>query len=88
MMMMRGLDDFFGDADDQLIPAGSSDGLIARIASITIKGRVIGTSTPTNDHFGFVAQQIGSFEALGFVAALGAGTDAPIALYFRCHRAT
>ncbi len=32
------------------------------------------------DHFGFVAQQIGSFKALGFTAALTAGTDAPLEL--------
>lgn len=32
------------------------------------------------DHYGFVAQQIGSFKSLGFTAALTAGTDAPLEL--------
>jgi hypothetical protein len=48
---------------------------LSRIASISIKGQVIG-STSRSDHFGFVAQQIGSFKASGFTAA----TDAPIEL--------
>lgn len=74
------LDDPFGEGDDEVIPGFDTDTLIARIASVAIKGRVIGTGTPTNDHFGFVAQQIGSFKALGFTVPRTAGIDAPIEL--------
>lgn len=70
----------FGDADDVTIGAGSAT-ITAKIASIVIGGRVVGTPSPaTADHFGFVAQQIGSFHAGLFVAALTAGTDGPIEL--------
>jgi hypothetical protein len=46
----------FGNGHDRL-QIGGSGALIARIASITIKGEVRG-SFPAGDHFGFVAQQI------------------------------
>jgi hypothetical protein len=72
------LDDSFGDADDIPIPGFDSDGLVARIASISIKGVVIGSAL--GGTHGFVAQQIGSFKALGFTAPLTAGTDGPIKL--------
>jgi hypothetical protein len=44
--------------------------LVARIASIAIKGVVVGTAAPGNDHFGFVAHVIESFKSLGFTAPL------------------
>jgi hypothetical protein len=63
-------------------PAGAAtDAIVARIASITIKGLVVGT--PTNGsivQFGFTAQQIGSFKSLGFKATLTNATDAAIPL--------
>ena len=66
----------FGTPGDTII-AGAT--LISRIASISIKGAVIGTAAD-GDHFGFTAQQIGSFKAGPFKAALTAGTDAAIEL--------
>jgi hypothetical protein len=61
----------FGNADDASIGAGNS-ALIARIASIVIGGHLVGSpdSVSNTDHFGFVAQQIGSFKAGGFSAVL------------------
>ena len=43
---------------------------------------VVGTPSTENstDHFGFVAQQIGSFKAAGFTAQLTSGTDPAIEL--------
>ncbi len=57
----------FGN-DDQRI-AGAT--LVARIASITIKGTVAGTAAGS-DHFGFTAAEIGAFRASGFIAQLTA----------------
>jgi len=65
----------FGDADDApLFPA--DDGIAARIGSITIKGTALGTLTG-GDHFGFVAEQIGSLSIGGTACPLnpGAGND-------------
>ena len=76
--------DGFGNANDVKISgAGTTDsaGIVSKIGSIKITGLVYGTPTANGvDRFGFVAQQIGSFKALGFTAALTAGTDAPLAL--------
>ena len=69
------LDDAFGDADDQLIPGFGGDALVARIASIAIKGVVIGNASSTFDRFGFTAEQIGSFTASGAKFPLTAGAD-------------
>ena len=60
---------FFGDANDSII-AGST--LVSKIASITIGGVVRGTVGGT-DHYGFVAQQIGSVTIAGSVIPLTAG---------------
>ncbi|MHA3770905.1 beta strand repeat-containing protein [Verrucomicrobiota bacterium sgz303538] len=49
----------FGDADDAVIAGGSSD-ITSRIANVIIGGSVSGSADPTTDHFGFVAQQIGT----------------------------
>jgi hypothetical protein len=68
----------FGDNLDVLItPTGPNPAILSKIASITIGGQVIGSTT---SHFGFVAQQIGSFKSAGFTAKLTTGTDAPIEL--------
>jgi hypothetical protein len=65
------LDDFFGDDDDARIPGGNGS-IVSRIASIVIKGAVLGT-VGLADHFGFVAQQIGSFSVAGTKLPLAAG---------------
>lgn len=71
----------FGDMDDLIVP-GSNPELIARIASITIGGQVVGThlNVAPTDHYGFVAQQIGSFKAGGVIAKLTGVTDSPVHL--------
>jgi hypothetical protein len=53
----------FGDAHDAVIPGGSA-AIVAKIGSIIIGGQVTGTVGGT-DHFGFVAEQIGSFKVGG-----------------------
>jgi hypothetical protein len=70
--------DGFANGDDYVIPG--STGLVARIASITIGGAVIGTKTNPNDNFGFTAQQIGSFKAGLYTAPLTAATNPLIPL--------
>ena len=57
---------YFGDSGDTII-AGST--LASRIASITIGGYVRGTAGGT-DHYGFVAQSIGSVTIAGSVIPL------------------
>jgi hypothetical protein len=69
---------FFGNADDVLIADIVADNIVSRIASVNIKGTIAGTAA-ANDHFGFVAQRIGSF-AFGSVTLKlqsGAGNDLP-----------
>ncbi len=51
---------FFGDGNDQAVAGGSAK-IVSKISSITIKGAAYGT-LGAGDHFGFVAQQIGSFK--------------------------
>jgi hypothetical protein len=63
----------FGNADDKLA-AGGPAGVIAKIASIVIKGEVRGTPEG-GDHFGFVAQQIGALQVGAIKYALTAGKD-------------
>jgi hypothetical protein len=63
--------DGFANGDDYVI-SDAADAILARIASITIGGAVIGTQTNPNDHFGFTAQQIGSFRAGLYIAPLTA----------------
>jgi hypothetical protein len=75
-----GADDLFGTVDDAVI-AGGTPGIVSRITSIKIGGAAYGTPAASGaDHFGFVAQQIGSFKCLGYTAALTPGTDAPLEL--------
>lgn len=57
---------FYGDGDDLALT--SNPGLFSRIASVTIKGTLLGTDTTINnnaDHFGFEAQEIGAFSVGG-----------------------
>ncbi len=72
----------YGDADDAIIGGGGNPAIVSKIASIVIGGQIVGTPTGVNatDHYGFVAQQIGSFKAKGFSAKLTAGLDSPIEL--------
>jgi hypothetical protein len=76
-----GTDGVFGTADDEVIN-NTSDAIMAKIASIKIKGAVVGTdpSVSDTDHFGFIAQQIGSFKSLGVAAHLTSATDPAIEL--------
>jgi hypothetical protein len=69
-----GTDGFFGSDGGERI-AGTSP-IIAKIASILIKGAVRGTEAG-GDHFGFVAEQVGSFKLGGAKLPLtrGAGND-------------
>lgn len=64
----------FGDSGDASIGGGSSS-IIATIDSITIQGQLFGTAGGGADHFGFVAQRIGSFKAGGYTAPLTSGVD-------------
>jgi hypothetical protein len=69
-----GGDEVYGTADDTLIP-GSSAGIVSKIASIKILGQVQGTldSIDNADHYGFVAEQIGTFNVAGATIPLKAG---------------
>jgi hypothetical protein len=55
-----GADNLFGTSDDTAIGAGSLN-IVSKIASVVIGGQVFGTAD-TTDHFGFVAELIGSFK--------------------------
>jgi hypothetical protein len=57
----------FGDANDTKI-GGSA--IVSRIARITIGGYLRGTPSVNGDHFGFIAQQVGSFKVGGAVIPL------------------
>ncbi len=66
----------FGDANDAKITGGTDTvGILSRIASITINGQVFGTPASVNstDHYGFVAEQIGSLTIGTILTALAAG---------------
>ncbi len=80
----------FGSGDFRIGGAGTTDNssIISKIASITIGGLVVGTpnSVSATDHFGFVAQQIGSFKATGFTVPLrsdnfGVGGTADVSIH-------
>ena len=58
--------DGFGDDDDVVIAGGT----ISKIASIIIGTTVTGTEAVDSDHFGFVAQTIGSVKIGGVAQAL------------------
>jgi hypothetical protein len=79
---VRSSDPFFGNGGETLIVSGSpavaggDPKKIAKITSIVIAGEAIGTPGGT-DHFGFVAEEIGSFSVGGtkFPLTNGAGND-------------
>lgn len=63
-----------GDTNDTKFggPLGTGNpNMISDIAGIMIGGAVTGTTT-AGDHFGFVAQKIGSFRSLGYATVLRA----------------
>ncbi len=65
----------FGNANDAKIAGGTDNAaIISKIASITIGGHLFGTpaSVSTTDHFGFVAEQVGSLKVGGFAIPLTA----------------
>ena len=63
-----------GDSNDALIPGFANDAIIAKIASISINGQVVGIPGSFQT-FGFVAEQIGSFKVAGTVVPLLSGTS-------------
>jgi hypothetical protein len=65
--VFAGTDGVFGTDDDTLI--AHDNPIVARIASILIKGTATGTANDS-DHFGFVAEQIAGFESDGVRATL------------------
>jgi hypothetical protein len=76
----NGIADGTGDADDtKLLVATDSPSIVSRIASITIKGTARGTPASDNsvDHYGFVAEQIGSFTIAGTKIPLKPGAGNP-----------
>ena len=70
----------YGDSHDLSIGVGNAN-ILAKIASITIAGQVFGTplSVNMNDHFGFVAEQIGSIKVGGNNLVLPAN-NTPLAI--------
>jgi hypothetical protein len=52
----------FGTRDNAVISEGNTPAILSKIASIQIAGGIAGTPDQGGDHFGFVAQQIGSFK--------------------------
>jgi len=75
-----GGNDHFGDDDDRILSGLSVNDdpdIVSRITSIVIRGTAMGTTGVSADHFGFVAQRIGSFRIGNTVLPLtpGAGND-------------
>ena len=68
-----GTADGFG-RNDTLI-AGGDPALLARIASVTIKGAAIGTIFPNTDHFGITAEEIGKAKITRILQPLTEGKD-------------
>ena len=60
--------------------SGGNSAVVARIASITIKGQASGTFGSSSDHFSFVAQQINAFKIGTAKVARLPVTDAAFAL--------
>ena len=66
-----GADGFFGNADDVLLAGGNE--IVAKIASITIRGAVLGTDGNSTDHFGIVAEELGKVRSAGVSLPLSVG---------------
>jgi hypothetical protein len=65
----------FGNDLDTKAPGQDSSLIVSKIASVTIKGQALGTAAVNGDHFGFVAQQIGSLSVAGTKFPLTAGAQ-------------
>lgn len=67
------VDGVFGNSDDAM--ALGNENIVSRIASVVIKGAVIGTPSGTNasDSFAFLAQEIGALTVGGLKGPLKAG---------------
>lgn len=65
--------DGFG-RNDAVIPGGSA-GLLAQIASVTIKGVATGSVSPVTDHYGITAEIIGKAKITKIALLLTAGKD-------------
>lgn len=66
-------DDFFGNGDDtKIVGVTDTSERISKIARILIKGEAL-ASVSGSDHFGFVAQHIGSLKVNGSTIALTPG---------------
>jgi len=72
----------FASADDEIL--ANATPALSRIAAITIKGQVVGSST-ANDHFGFVAQ---SFGPVKFAGVLYKASAVPVDLSPLTHDVT
>lgn len=72
-------DPFFGNGNDVSISGGNA--IVSRIASILIRGQALGTVLP-GEHFGFIAQAIGTFTigTTAFPLTPGAGNDPGLAV--------
>ena len=64
----------FGNNDNMEIPTEAGPDLVASIASILIAGQVLGSLTPSSNHYGFVAEQIVAFTLGGTSYKLHAGS--------------
>ena len=67
--VVAGTDGLFGTADDRLMAGAHRGKIIATIAKVIVGGIVEGT-LGTSDHFGFIAELIGSFSSNGSALAL------------------
>jgi hypothetical protein len=73
---LRGGDNLFGTQDDAGIAEGVADAIVSKIASITVKGMILGT-TGTGDSFGIVADEVTKISVGGsnFFQIPGANND-------------
>ena len=69
--VLAGTDSQFGNDDDRLMPGAHSGRIISAIARVVVVGAVEGTPG-SGDHFGFVAERIGSFSSGGTALPLRA----------------
>ncbi|MDB6155114.1 MAG: hypothetical protein JWL90_3567, partial [Chthoniobacteraceae bacterium] len=69
----------FGSITDFKLTGTDNAAIISRIASVTIGGAVTGSSASTNDHFGFVAEEILAFKNGGAVVGLVKNAIDPVA---------
>jgi hypothetical protein len=68
--------EWFGDSDDEFAtPNGGSPAIVAKIASITIGGQMMGSGGGQADRFGILAEQIGVFSVAKFKLPLTTNKD-------------